>query len=161
MVFVRTASYTTRSTSSRLQRESLVSAEANAAMIHSFVVAADANTQVQLAKVQNTSNAIQKKLERNSQAQADSTEALERTIEGNAKKVTSQLNMLERCQNHYFPTLISFVKSINRIVTTSNNRIQEVQDCQRVYFPRIFSAIQVTLVKIDDLAVLGTQLLVA
>ena len=120
-------------------------AEAKTAKIHSFVVAADSNTQVQLAKVQNTSNAIQTSLERNSQAQADSTEALERTIEGNTEKVRSQLIMLERCQNHYFPTLISFVKSINRIVTTSNNRIHDVQDCQRVYFPRILSAIQVTL----------------
>ncbi len=161
MIFASIASHFLRSVRLHFRRESLLSTEAKTEMIRSFAVTADANTQTQLAKVQETSNAIQRSLERNSQDQTDCTEALERTIERNTEKVTSQLNMLERCQNHYFPTLISFVKSISSIATTSNNRIKDVRNCQRRYFPRLLSAVQVSIVRLDDLAALGAQLLVA
>ena len=130
-------------------------------MIESFFVAANAKTRTQLAEIKETADVTRGGMEHNSQVQKESTEAWKRRIDRNADKVSSQLNMLEKCQNHYFPTLISFVKSISGIVKTSNNRIQEVQDCQRRYFPRFLFAIQVTLVKIDDLAALGAQLLVA
>ena len=130
-------------------------------MIESFVVAANAKTRTQLAEIKEKADVTRGGMEHNSQVQKESTEALKRRIDRTADKVSSQLNMLENCQNHYFPTLISFVKSISGIVKTSNNRIQEVQGCQRRYFPRFLFAIQVTLVKIDDLAALGAQLLVA
>lgn len=143
------------------KRESILSAEANTARIQSFIVDADSSTHTQLAEVKKSSDATQRSVERNTQVQKDSNEALERRIDQTTEKVSSQLNLLERCQNHYFPNLISLVKSINGIVTTGNKRIQDIRDCQRRYFPRLLFAIQVTLVRIDDLATLGTQLLAA
>ena len=93
--------------------------------------------------------------------QKASSEALEKKIDLATEKVTSRLGLLERCQTQYFPTLISYARSIKRISQSSANRLQEVQDCQRTYFPRILFAIQATLVKFDDLLDLGAQLVQA
>ena len=93
--------------------------------------------------------------------QKASSEALEKKIDLVTEKVTSRLSLLERCQTHYFPTLISYARSIKSVSQSNANRLQEVQDCQRTYFPRIIFAIQATLVKFDDLLDLGAQLVKA
>ena len=90
--------------------------------------------------------------------QKTSSEALEKKMDAATEKVTSRLSLLERCQKHYFPTLISYARSIRRISQSNSNRLQEVQNCQRTYFPRLLFAIQATLVKFDDLLDLGAQL---
>lgn len=133
--------------------------------IEKLLIATEANTHAQLSQIKESSDSVRERvegsIERLSKIQNGSTKTLEKRIDQKAEKVSSQLSTLERCQNHYFPSLISFVKSISGIVATSNNRIKDVQDCQRTYFPRIFFAIQLTLVKLEDLATLGVQLLAA
>lgn len=128
-------------------------------MIQSSAEIADSKLHRELSEVQKSSEELRRSVEQSKQIQKNSTAALEKSLDRKAENVSSQLNMLERCQNHYFPTLISFVKAMNGIVTSSNQRLLDIESCQKRWFPRLFFAIQTTLVRIDDLAALGAQLL--
>lgn len=121
------------------------------------MVTADSKTQSKLVEVKESSEATQRSIEKSLQIQKHSNEVLERKVDQTGEKVSSQLNMLERCQNHYFPTLISFVKSLNNTVKISSDWTKDVQGCLQKYFPPLLYAMRITLVKIDDLATLGAQ----
>ena len=112
----------------------------------------------QWCKVKDSVEATKQVVDEGTKTQRVSSEALEKKMDAATEKVTSRLSLLERCQTQYFPTLISYARSIKQISQNNSNRLQEVQDCQRTYFPRLLFAIQATLVKFDDLLDLGAQL---
>ena len=112
----------------------------------------------QWCSVKGSVEATKQVVDEGNKTQKASSEALEKKMDAATEKVTSRLSLLERCQTHYFPTLISYARSIKKISQSNSNRLQEVQNCQRTYFPRILFAIQATLVKFDDLLDLGAQL---
>ena len=112
----------------------------------------------QWCSVKGSVEATKQAVDEGNEIRKATSEALEKKIDAATEKVTSRLSLLERCQTHYFPTLISYARSIKNISQTNSNRLQEVQDCQRTYFPRLLFAIQATLVKFDDLLDLGAQL---
>ena len=113
----------------------------------------------QWCRVKGSVEATKQVVDEGTKTQKASSEALEKKMDATTEKVTSCLGLLERCQTQYFPTLISYARSIKNISQSNSNRLQEVQDCQRTYFPRLLFAIQATLVKFDDLLDLGAQLL--
>ena len=139
----------------RLDRDQISNVEARILMIQSSADIDRSTIRSDLTEIKESSGELQRSVEQSKQIQKDSTAALGKSSED----ISCQLNMLERCQNHYFPTLISFTKSLNGIVTSSNRRALDIAICQRRWFPRLFSAIQTTLVRLDDLAALGAQLL--
>lgn len=71
-----------------------------------------------------------------------------------SETVSSQLGVIDRCQNRYFPILLQYVKSIQQAP-------QNVAQIQRKHFSRVFSAFRLIDVKIDELNIVGAQILTA
>ena len=112
----------------------------------------------QWCSIKDSVEATKQVVDEGTKTQKVSSEALEKKMDAATEKVTSRLSLLERCQRQYFPTLISYARSIKQVSQNNSNQLQEVRDCQRTYFPRLLFAIQATLVKFDDLLDLGAQL---
>ena len=144
-----------------LYRDMLVNAESTGVSTQTLLLSGTAETHAQLDRVEKSTSSIQQIVDECAETQKASNAATEVKLEHVTEKVSSQLNILERCQDYYFPTLISFAKSMNNIAKRNVNRLQEIRHCQSRYFSQLAYAHQVTHLKIEDLRILGGQLLTA
>ena len=111
-------------------------------------------TQTKLDEVERKATTIRETVDLRAKEHEEAFAVTDRKIDRLSQMTTSQLDLISRCQNQYFPILLQYVKSISQVP-------KSIAHIQRKYFPRVFSALRLTNIKIDELRMIGAQLVIA
>ena len=110
-------------------------------------------TQTKLDEVERKATTIRETVDLRAKEHDEAFAVTDRKIDRLSQTTTSQLDLISRCQTQYFPILLQHVKSVSQVP-------KDIAHNQRKYFLRVFSVLRLTNIKIDELRMIGAQLVV-